>query len=113
MRFRDEQIYLKKLQLLFLHLILKERDGLKAILSSYESEVTINFSAVQQERLQALEKQVELYKQEVDKLHTELQEAFNSDAPSVTGAGASSQVCVDYIPLSFSLSVVSVTVTEM
>lgn len=63
--------------------------------------------------MQALEKQVELYKQEVDKLHTELQEVSNSDAPSVTAAGAFSQVCFGYIPLPFLLSVVSVTITEM
>lgn len=71
-----------------LFLVTKERDGLKAILSSYESELTINYSAVGQERVRGLERQVELYKQEVDRLHGELQEFSSSDAPTATAAAA-------------------------
>lgn len=57
----------------FLFFLSQERDSLKDILSSYESEVTINHSVVSQERITKLEGQLELYKQELQCLEGELE----------------------------------------
>nr|XP_045594716.1 mitotic spindle assembly checkpoint protein MAD1-like isoform X1 [Procambarus clarkii] len=53
-------------------LVTKERDSLKSILSSYESEVTINHSVVSQEKITKLEDHLELYKRELQRLESEL-----------------------------------------
>ncbi|XP_069955113.1 mitotic spindle assembly checkpoint protein MAD1 [Cherax quadricarinatus] len=50
----------------------KERDGLKSILDSYDSEVTINHSVVSQEKITKLEGLLELYKQELQHHESEL-----------------------------------------
>ena len=75
-----------------LFFFLQERESLKAILSSYESEATISYSVVGQERVHRLEAQVELYRQEVDRLNAELQEACNTGTSPASAATVSSQV---------------------
>ncbi|XP_071536263.1 mitotic spindle assembly checkpoint protein MAD1-like [Panulirus ornatus] len=61
-----------------LTLVTKERDSLKDILSSYESEVTINHSIVSQERITKLEGQLELYKQELQRLEGEVETSYKN-----------------------------------
>lgn len=56
----------------------QEREGLKSIMSSYESEVTINDSVVSQERIVMLEQQLEMYKQELQNLEKEVEAARKS-----------------------------------
>lgn len=57
----------------------QERDSLKSILTSYESEVTINYSTVSQQRIVKLESQLESYKEELQRLEKEL-DAFNKES---------------------------------
>lgn len=52
---------------------------MKSILTSYESEVTINYSTVSQERIVKLETQLESYKEELQRLEKEL-DAFNKES---------------------------------
>ncbi|KAK4307541.1 hypothetical protein Pmani_020688 [Petrolisthes manimaculis] len=64
-------------------LVTKERDGLRNVLTSYESEVTINHSAVSQERTRRLEEQLTLYQQELKRLEDDL-EAAERGTPRMT-----------------------------
>ncbi|CAL4125588.1 unnamed protein product, partial [Meganyctiphanes norvegica] len=61
-----------------LMLITKERDSLKGVLTSYESEVTINHSQVSQDRIMKLESQLAAYKEEIHRLEEELESALKS-----------------------------------
>lgn len=56
---------------------------MKNVLTSYESEVTINHSAVSQERTRRLEEQLSLYRQELKRLEDDL-EAAEHGAPRTT-----------------------------
>lgn len=57
-------------------LITKERDSLKGVLASYESEVTINHSQVSQDKVEKLESQLIAYKEETHRLEEELESAL-------------------------------------
>ncbi|KAG7158879.1 mitotic spindle assembly checkpoint protein MAD1-like [Homarus americanus] len=61
-----------------LFLVTKERDSLKEILTSYESEITINHSVVSQERIIKLEDLMKMYKEELERLEKELDASCNS-----------------------------------
>ncbi|XP_076066370.1 mitotic spindle assembly checkpoint protein MAD1-like isoform X7 [Oratosquilla oratoria] len=69
--------HIKKLQRK-LSLVSKERDGLKAILTSHEAEVTVNYSAIGQQKISLLENQLEEYKQENAHLEKELEETHEA-----------------------------------
>ncbi|KAL7643663.1 UNVERIFIED_CONTAM: hypothetical protein RMT77_005646 [Armadillidium vulgare] len=56
-------------------LLSMERDSLKRVIESYQSEATLNPSAVEQERINHLETQLSNYKKEVSKLEEELDKA--------------------------------------
>jgi len=59
--------------------LLKERDGYKQIIDSYESEVTVNIGAHTTNRMQHQEEVIEGYRKQVDKLEADVIRLSNQD----------------------------------
>merc|ERR1712115_103738 len=67
---QEQTKLVKKLQRKLL-LVTKERDSYKGILDSYEKEITMSGGQMDQERIMALEKNIEEYRAMVDMLEEE------------------------------------------
>ncbi|XP_068251184.1 mitotic spindle assembly checkpoint protein MAD1-like [Palaemon carinicauda] len=59
-------------------LLTQERDSLKHIITTYEAELTINYSTVSQERIEKLESQLQSYREELKLMEEELEETYKS-----------------------------------
>ncbi|XP_064080559.1 mitotic spindle assembly checkpoint protein MAD1-like [Macrobrachium nipponense] len=59
-------------------LLTQERDSLKNIITTYEAELTINYSTVSQERIEKLESQLQSYREELKLMEEELEESYKS-----------------------------------